>query len=66
MPVQDLYESVLRSQMFDAPFQSFGGNSDPVKFIYGHKANFKWSDKGIVGYLETMAVRLYRSCTNRD
>ena len=42
-PVQKLLESGLRSQMFDAPFNPFGGNSDRVHLMYGRTANFKLS-----------------------
>ena len=34
--------------------------------MYGRTANFKWSVHMYCGILGTMAVRLYKNCTNRE
>ena len=51
--------------MLHSPFQSFGGNSDPVQLMYGRTAYFKWFAYmycGIAGkYGCTPVQKLYES-----
>ena len=50
-PLQKLYESGLRSHIFDADFNPFGGKSDPVQLIYGRTAYFKYSELALDGHI---------------
>ena len=46
-------------------FNTFGGNLNSVQLMYGRTANLKLSLHMYGGIPWTMAVRLYKNCTNR-
>ena len=63
-----LYRSYLNRDFghkyFMHRFNPFGGNSDPVQLMYGYIPISNGQYICIVGYLGTIAVRVYRNCTN--